>query len=40
MTQKVDVATVLERETQVTIDSWYARVEEEPGLKQHSFEPQ
>jgi len=32
MSQKYDVATVLENETQVTIDSWYARVESEPEL--------
>jgi len=29
MSAKYDVATVLERETQVTIDKWYARVETE-----------
>ena len=29
MSAKYDVATVLERETQVTIDNWYARVETE-----------
>jgi hypothetical protein len=27
--QKYDVASVLERETQVTIDNWYSRVEQE-----------
>jgi hypothetical protein len=30
--EKYDVATVLERETQVTIDSWYTRVESEEDL--------
>jgi hypothetical protein len=29
MPEKSDVATVLERETQVTIDNWYTRVEAE-----------
>jgi hypothetical protein len=29
VSQKYDVATVLERETQVTIDNWYNRVEKE-----------
>jgi hypothetical protein len=29
MPQKYDVATVLENETQVTIDNWYSRVESE-----------
>jgi hypothetical protein len=32
MPTKFDVATVLERETQVTIDNWYDRVEEELDL--------
>ena len=32
MPEKYDVATVLERETQVTIDSWYTRVESEEDL--------
>ena len=32
MSEKYDVATVLERETQVTIDSWYTRVESEEDL--------
>jgi hypothetical protein len=32
MSPKYDVATVLERETQVTIDSWYKRVESEQAL--------
>jgi hypothetical protein len=32
LSQKFDVATVLERETQVTIDNWYARVEKELDL--------
>jgi hypothetical protein len=32
MSAKYDVATVLERETQVTIDNWYARVESELDL--------
>jgi hypothetical protein len=30
--EKFDVASVLERETQVTIDSWYTRVESEEDL--------
>jgi hypothetical protein len=33
MSEKYDVATVLERETQVTIDNWYARVESELDLR-------
>ena len=32
MSARFDVATVLERETQVTIDNWYARVEQELDL--------
>jgi hypothetical protein len=32
MHQKYDVASVLERETQVTIDNWYTRVEAELDL--------
>jgi hypothetical protein len=32
MTRKFDVATVLERERQVTIDNWYTRVESELDL--------
>jgi hypothetical protein len=32
MTAKYDVATVLERETQVTIENWYSRVEKELDL--------
>jgi hypothetical protein len=32
MPEKFDVATVLERETQVTIDKWYDRVEKEKDL--------
>jgi len=32
MSAKFDVATVLERETQVAIDNWYARVEQELDL--------
>jgi hypothetical protein len=32
MAQKFDVATVLEREIQSTIDKWYIRVEAEPKL--------
>ena len=33
MVKKFDVATVLERETQATIDNWYTRVEAERGLR-------
>lgn len=33
MAPKYDVATVLERETQVTIDKWYTRVETELDLR-------
>ena len=33
MAPKYDVATVLERETQVTIDNWYTRVEAELDLR-------
>jgi hypothetical protein len=33
MSAKYDVATVLERETQVTIDNWYTRVESELDLR-------
>ena len=32
MSQKYDVATVLERETMTTIADWYALVEAEPEL--------
>ena len=32
MPEKYDVATVLERETQDTIDNWYSRVESEQNL--------
>src|SRR6202051_4320981 len=32
MSPKYDVATVLERETQVTINNWYTRVEDEMDL--------
>jgi hypothetical protein len=32
MSAKYDVATVLERETQVTINNWYTRVEDEMDL--------
>lgn len=32
MAKKFDVATILERETQVTIDKWYTRVEAELDL--------
>lgn len=32
MSRKYDIATVLERETQVTIDNWYNRVESELDL--------